>query len=90
MSKELKILIISAVFPPEPVVSASLSKDIATELAKKHEVTVICPNPSRPHGFIFEKENDDKDYQVVRLNSYTYSESKIIGRLMENYIFGKY
>lgn len=85
-----KILLISAVFPPEPIVSASLSKDIASELSKKNKVTVICPNPTRPHSFIFEKEIDDKDYKVVRLNSYTCSESKIMGRLRESYSFGKH
>ena len=84
------ITIISAVFPPEPVVSASLSKDIACELSKKNKVTVICPNPTRPHGYIFEKEIDDKNHKVVRLDSHTCSESKIIGRLRESYSFGKY
>lgn len=84
------ILLISAVFSPEPVVSASLSKDIACELSKKNRVTVLCPNPTRPHGFTFAKEIDSKDYKVVRLNSYTCSESKIIGRLWESYSFGKY
>lgn len=82
------ILIISAVFPPEPVVSASLSKDIAFELAKENKVTVLCPNPTRPHGFIFGKAIDSLDYKVVKLNSYTCSESKIIGRLKESYSFG--
>lgn len=90
MPKKIKILLISAVFPPEPIVSASLSKDIASELGKKSLVTVICPNPTRPHGFIFEKGIDYKNYKVVRLNSYTCSESKIIGRLRESYSFGKY
>lgn len=86
----MKMLIISAVFPPEPVVSASLTKDIACELAKKNKVTILCPNPTRPHGFIFEKEIDFKDYKVVRLNSYTCSASKILGRFRESYSFGKH
>lgn len=85
-----KIVLISAVFPPEPVVSASLSKDIASELAKKNKVTVLCPNPTRPHGFLFEKENEAKDYKVVRLNSYTCSASKIFSRFRESYSFGKH
>ncbi|HCE55008.1 MAG TPA: glycosyltransferase WbuB [Lutibacter sp.] len=84
------VLIFSAVFPPEPIVSASLSKDIASELSKKNKVTVLCPNPTRPHGFMFENEIEEKDYKVVRLNSYTCSESKIIGRLRESYSFGKH
>lgn len=85
-----KIVIISAVFPPEPVVSASLSKDIATALAKDNMVTVLCPNPTRPHGFVFEKGIETADYEVVRLNSYTCSESKIFSRFRESYSFGKH
>lgn len=90
MTKEFKILIISAVFPPEPVVSASLSKDIATEVANENAVTVLCPNPTRPHGFIFETEIEANDYIVVRLNSYTCSASKILNRFRESYSFGKH
>lgn len=86
----MNILIISAVFPPEPVVSASLSKDIAFELAKENKVTVLCPNPTRPHGFNFTKGVGVKDYKVVRLNSYTCSASKILNRFRESYSFGKH
>jgi len=86
----LNILLISAVFPPEPVVSAALSKDIATKLAKEHKVTVLCPNPTRPHGFVFEKAIDPLGYKVVRLNSHTCSESKIFSRFRESYSFGKH
>jgi hypothetical protein len=49
----LKVVVISAVFPPEPVVSATLSADLARELAKKNNVTVLSPMPSRPLGFKF-------------------------------------
>lgn len=86
----MKILIISCVYPPEPVVSANLSKDIASKLSNKNSVTVICPKPTRPHGFSFANEIEAKNHKVVRLNSYTLSESKIIGRLRESYSFGKH
>ena len=86
----LNIVIVSAVFPPEPVVSASLSKDIAFELAKENKVTVLCPNPTRPHGFNFTAGVGVKDYKVVRLNSFTCSESKIFCRFRESYSFGKH
>jgi len=66
-----KILIISAVFPPEPVVSAMLSRDIAGELSQKHDVVVICPQPSRPDGFRFDEDHVSQNYIVVRLRSYT-------------------
>ena len=51
---DLKIVIVSALFPPEPVVSAQLSYDIANFLVDKGcQVTVICPFPTRPLGFNF-------------------------------------
>jgi glycosyltransferase involved in cell wall biosynthesis len=84
------VLLISAVFPPEPIVSASLSKDITNTLARDNKVTVICPIPTRPHGFNFTKEMAAEVYKVVRLNSYTCSESKIVGRFKESYSFGKH
>ena len=43
-----KILIISAVFPPEQVTSAFLNYDLAKALAKDYKVTVLRPKPTRP------------------------------------------
>ena len=84
------ILIISAVFPPEPVVSASLSRDLAEELSKRNNVTVLCPTPSRPEGFKFEYLYKPENYKVFRLSSYTCPTSNIVGRFRESYSFGKY
>lgn len=50
MCNTKRILIVTAVFPPEPVVSAQISYDLATELSKKYNVTVLCPPPTRPNG----------------------------------------
>jgi glycosyltransferase involved in cell wall biosynthesis len=85
-----KVLIISAVFPPEPVVSAMLSRDIAEELSKKNDVTVLCPQPTRPVGFLFEKGFEPNGYEVIRLNSYTCAASNIFGRFRESYSFGRH
>jgi len=85
----LKILIISALFSPEPVVSALLSRDIAAELSKKHDVVVLCPRPTRPHGFRFEDKLEAVDYKVIRLNSYTCPQSDSLGRFRESYSFGR-
>ena len=83
------ILIISAVFPPEPIVSALLSRDIAEELAKNNNVVVICPQPSRPENFIFENDKIYKNnYNVIRLNSYKCPSFNIIGRMRESFSFG--
>ena len=85
-----KILIISAVFPPEPVVSALLSRDIAVRLSKNHKVFVLCPNPSRPEGYQFPNLKEPTNYKVIRLNSFLSPDSKIIGRLRESYSLGKH
>ena len=70
------VLIISAVFPPEPVVSAKLSSDIVNDLvAFGIHVTVLHPKPTRPFGFYFNREKraglnfQEVDRKSTRLNS---------------------
>jgi glycosyltransferase involved in cell wall biosynthesis len=83
------ILIISAVFSPEPVVSAKLSEDLANTLSESHNVTVIAPKPTRPFGFDLLKDtNKENKYKLINLDSYTCPESSAIGRLRESYSFG--
>ena len=83
------ILIISAVFPPEPVVSAKLSEDLAIYLSKINNVTVIAPLPTRPFGFDLSKPNKTKKlYDLISLDSYTCAESNLFGRFRESYSFG--
>jgi glycosyltransferase involved in cell wall biosynthesis len=84
-----KILIVSALFPPEPVVSASLSYDIASELSERNEVTVLCPIPSRPNGMKF-TENVNLNYPFVlrRVKSYISNKSTIYSRFRESHSFG--
>lgn len=84
------ILIISAVFPPEPVVSAMLSRDIASRLSKNHSVVVLCPRPSRPKGYQFEKIIEEVDYRVIHLNSFISPASNLLGRLKESYSLGRH
>lgn len=85
------ILIISSVFPPEPVVSAFVGNDLAEALSETNMVTVISPKPTRPSGFIFkEKKEENKKYKHVILDSYTYPESRLLGRMRESYSFGKH
>lgn len=87
MSKYL--LIISAVYPPEPVVSAKLSADLYHSLkAKEVEVKVLHPKPTRPNGFKFENQiNPNKD--EITLNSFTCPQSSLWGRFKESFSFGK-
>ena len=85
-----KILILSAVFPPEPVVSAKLSFDIANKLSENNSVTVISPKPSRPFGFKFMDETMVLNFNHIQVSSFTSPASGVIGRFRESYSFGKH
>ena len=51
----MNVVIISAVFPPEPVVTAQTSFQIADALFHfGHQVTVLAPFPNRPDGEAFQ------------------------------------
>ena len=85
-----RILIVTCVFPPEPVVSAQIAFSLAEEFVNKNiEFTVIKPAPSRPFGFFF-KEEQEKSYnfKVVQLNSFVYPQKGIVGRISESISFG--
>ena len=84
------ILIVSAVFPPEPVVSAALSRDIAEELSNSNDVIVFCPKPTRPMGFEFPQDHSELElmYNITYANSYTCPQSNLFGRIRENFSFG--
>lgn len=78
-----KILIISAVFPPEQVTSALMNYDLARELSNYYNVTVLRPYPTRPIGATFQRSWSDPDFETVMINSYTHPESELIGRFKE-------
>lgn len=85
-----KILIVSAVFPPEQVTSAFLNYDLAHELAKEYDVTVLRPYPTRPIGAKFDNaEVEDKSFKTILIDSYTHPESELIGRFKEAIDFSK-
>lgn len=85
-----KILIISAVFPPEQVTSAFLNYDLAHELAKEFDVTVLRPYPTRPIGAKFDNvEVGDKLFKTILVDSYTHPQSELIGRFRESNDFGR-
>lgn len=85
-----KILIISCVFPPEPVVSAQLSFDIATKLSEDNDITVISPKPTRPDSFKFENKIKKISFKHVVAKSFVFPKSQIYGRMRESYSFGKW
>lgn len=85
-----KIVIVTAVFPPEQVTSAFLNYDLAHELAKDYEVVVLRPYPTRPKGAVFSSVDvGDTSFKTILINSYTHPESKLIGRFRESIDFGR-
>lgn len=83
-------LIVSAVFPPEQVTSALMNYDLAKELSKEYDVTVLRPNPTRPIGMEFDyKGLDGEPFETILVDSYTHPQSQLIGRFKESIDFGK-
>lgn len=91
------IIIVTAVYPPEPVVSARMSYDLAHALALSgNDVTVICPQPSRPPNADYSQYKNSRlpfvvyedGIEVVRLPSFTAPESRMFSRLYESWSFG--
>ncbi|MEZ4733820.1 MAG: glycosyltransferase family 4 protein [Caldilineaceae bacterium] len=90
-------LIVSCVFPPEPVVSAQTSSQIAEGLVELgHKVTVLAPLPNRPAGQLYPgfkrrlytSEKTDKGIRVIRCFSLFSHSSTMISRMQENVSFG--
>lgn len=93
----MRIIIVSAVFPPEPIVSARTSFDIASALhSNSHEVHVITNFPNRPAGELvlgyrrrlFPKSEMMDGIKVIRCYSAFSKSSTIISRFLENLTFG--
>jgi colanic acid biosynthesis glycosyl transferase WcaI len=93
----MRVVLVSSVYPPEPVTSASTSHSLACELAKRgHEVTVITSYPNRPGGRVYQgfrrrliAHHEMKDgIEIVRCFSTTSRTSTLLSRLAENLSFG--
>jgi glycosyltransferase involved in cell wall biosynthesis len=93
----MRVLIVSPVFPPEPIVSAQTSAQVAAALvASEHEVTVITAFPSRPAGklypgyrqTLYRQERSAAGYNIVRCFSTVSAESRMLSRFAENISFG--
>lgn len=93
----MRVLIVSAVFPPESVVSSYTSAQIAEDLLKRgHQVTVITPFPNRPSGELypgysrrlFHKQNQDSGLEVIRCFATLSPKSSMFSRFLENISFG--
>lgn len=93
----MRILVVSCVYPPEPVVSAQTSAQIVEELARtSHRVSVITSFPSRPAGKLFpgfsrklaQRQQTALGVEIVRCFSMLSLESRMADRLLENLSFG--
>ncbi len=92
----MKVVIVSCVYSPEPAVSARTSADLAHVLSDRgHDVTVICPFPSRPSGRVAEgfrrswkHVTHDGGVRVERRWSTLSRTSTLASRFAENLTFG--
>jgi colanic acid biosynthesis glycosyl transferase WcaI len=93
----MKTCIVSCVFPPEPVVSAQTSAQIADEMARLgHPVKVLAPLPNRQMGPNFaeyrrsslRRETSASGYEIVRCFSFFSWQSSLGSRFLENISFG--
>ena len=86
----VNILIAADDFLPEPNVVAEMTYDIACALGKDHNVTVLAPHPSRPVGYDFSKCSlVEGPFNLIRLDTYIYTASNVIGRSKESISVGK-
>ena len=90
----MKLLIVSAVFPPELTISGQISFQIADELFRRgHQVMVIAPFPSRPDGKLFNGyrrslyRRENMGFSVIRCFSFLSRKSTMTSRLLENISF---
>ena len=84
-----EILIVTALYPPEPVVSANISSDLNAVLAERgYVVKVFHPKPTRPNGFLFNKYHTPANNEIIA-ESFTSPKSSLFGRLKESISFGR-
>jgi colanic acid biosynthesis glycosyl transferase WcaI len=95
--EHMNFVVVSCVFPPEPIVSAKTSYDIAAELVRNgHSVTVITSFPNRPGGRLlpgyrrklFDRTIFHPEIKLIRCASYISDDSSMFSRLFENISFG--
>lgn len=85
------ILIVSGVFPPEPLTSSYMNYDLAVALSGENNVTVLRPKPTRPLGADYSSEvlDYDKPFKCITLDTYTHPQASIVGRTREAISFAR-
>jgi len=92
----MRILIVSCVFPPEPVISSQTSAQVAHALADGgHDITVITAFPSRPAGKLYQghprrlfQRSQESGFALIRCFTFLSPESWLVSRFLENIAFG--
>lgn len=92
----MKIVLVSCVAPPEPVVAGRVNYDICEYLSSRgFDITMITPFPTRPLGKF--KKNQNKTNEVllvndnfvhVKIKSYQSPEYNFLKRIYESFSFG--
>jgi glycosyltransferase involved in cell wall biosynthesis len=82
------LLVVTAVYPPEPVVTARTSAELAS-IARETgwETVTLCPEPSR--GIVPDEARKvyDRDPSVTRVRTWKSRKSQVLSRLTENLTF---
>lgn len=95
----VNIVIISAVYPPEPLISASMARNLASHFVNQgFKVAVICPRPSRPVNADYRQYtkpdapvvSTENGIEVARLPSSSAPDSRLLPRLYESWSFGRH
>jgi colanic acid biosynthesis glycosyl transferase WcaI len=93
----MHVAIVSAIFPPEPVVSAQTSAHVAEALVQRgHRVSVITTFPNRPAGKLYpgysrrlyRREKTPQGFEITRCFSILSPRSSLASRFLENVSFG--
>ena len=92
----MRYLIVSCVYPPEPVVSSLTSAQVAMAISIGHDVTVVSAFPNRPSGRLYDgfrrklvqREKDGSGIDLIRCFSFFSGESNVVSRFLENMSFG--
>lgn len=93
----MKVLVVSCVYPPEPVTSAVTSAGVAEMLrGQGYEVTVLAPFPNRPQGSIYPEyarrpwkiERSTQGLKLIRCFATVSKRSSMVSRFSENVSFG--
>jgi glycosyltransferase involved in cell wall biosynthesis len=92
----MRVLLVTAVFPPEALTTAQTSSDVAEEMARRgHDVTVVTSFPNRPAGVVMPgyrrrlRHVEHRDgYRIVRTWHTLSKKSSLPSRTAENITFG--